>query len=198
MAGKSDQILIEGIKKQDRKVIAEIYNEYFPSVKQYIYKHNGNLTDARDVFHDAIIIVLEKIRDDDIVLRCSLKTYVYAVCRNLWFKKLKMAKEDFVSFNEIDDSLEGSEQIEEELMNFNYARLLYQKHLVRMTVACRTLITKFISGKSFKTITKEMNYKSESYARKRKYRCIKMLMKRIKADPNYKKINDDDQDRKIP
>lgn len=94
MAGKSDQILIEGIKKQDQKVIAEIYNEYFPSVKQYIFKHNGNLIDARDVFHDAIIIVLEKVRDDDIKLRCSLKTYVYAMCRNLWFKKLKKAIEN--------------------------------------------------------------------------------------------------------
>ena len=33
MAGKNDKILIEGIKRQDEKMIAEIYNLYFPSVR---------------------------------------------------------------------------------------------------------------------------------------------------------------------
>ncbi len=37
-----------------------------------------------------------------------------------------------------------------------------------------------------------MDEDNESYARKRKYRCIKILIKRIKSDPDYKSIYPDD------
>ena len=87
MAGTHDEILIEGIKKQNEKVIAEIYSQYFPSVRHFIYRNNGSIDDARDIFNDAIVVVLMKAREGTLELKCSLKTYVYAICRNLWLKK---------------------------------------------------------------------------------------------------------------
>jgi RNA polymerase sigma factor (sigma-70 family) len=193
MAGKKDQILIEGIKTQDPKVITELYKLFFPSVKQFIYRNNGNEENAKDVFNDAIVVMLEKARQPDFRLSCSLKTYIYAVCRNLWLKKLKSGDEAMISYELIEDTLQGADLLEEEAFNINYARLLYQKHLVRMNSNCRELIGLFLEGKSFKEITAELNYENESYARKRKYRCLKLLMKRIKSDPDYNKIYEDDQ-----
>lgn len=192
MAGNDDQILIEGIKTQDPKVIAELYTLFFPSVKQYIYRNNGNEENARDIFNDAIVVMLEKTRQPDFRLSCSLKTFIYAVCRNLWLKKLKSGDETMISYELFEDTLQGADLLEEDNFNINQARLLYQKHLVRMNATCRELICLFLEGKSFKEITAELNYENESYARKRKYRCIKLLMKRIKSDPDYNKVYDDD------
>ena len=197
MAGNNDEILIEGIKEQNEKVIAEIYNRFFPSVRQYIYRNNGNIDDARDIFNDAIVVVLLKAREDSLELKCSLKTYIYAISRNLWLKKVKGEKVDMISYEEIEDTLYSVEVVEEELFKISLAHLLFQKHLVRMNSTCRMLIESFLEGKSFREITEEMEFENENYARKRKYRCVKLLIKRIKADPEYNTIYNDDNNRQI-
>lgn len=192
MAGKNDQILIEGIRKQNEKVIAEVYNRFFPSVRQFVYRNNGSLEDARDIFNDAIMVILQKARDNTLSLKCSLKTYIYAVSRNLWLKKIKAEKIELINYEEIEETMHSADITEEEFYNVNRAHLLYQKHLVRMSPTCQELLASFLDGKSFKEITEEMGFESEGYARKRKYRCVKLLIKRIKSDPDYNTIFNDD------
>jgi RNA polymerase sigma factor (sigma-70 family) len=193
MTGNNDEILIEGIKNQNDKVIAELYDQFFPSVRHYIYRNNGNTEDARDIFNDAVIVVFEKARDNTLKLNCSLKTYIYAICRNLWFKKLKADKGEMINYEEVEDTLLCASLAEEDLFNIDEARMLYQKHLVRMSETCRRLLTYFLEGRSFREISAEMNFENENYARKRKYRCVKLLVKRIMSDPDYKKISYDDE-----
>jgi DNA-directed RNA polymerase specialized sigma24 family protein len=188
MAENNDKILIEGNKKQNEKVIAEIYNRFFPSIRQFIYKNNGSIDDARDIFNDAIVVILLKVREDVLELNCSLKTYIYAICRNLWLKKIKAEKIDLIPYDEIEDTMYSADVVEEELYNVSRAHLLFQKHLVRMNTTCQDLIGAFLEGKSFKEITEEMDFENEGYARKRKYRCVKLLIKRIKSDPDYNMI----------
>ena len=194
MAGNNDKILIEGIKNQNEKVIAILYDQFFPSVRHYIIRNNGSTEDARDIFNDAVIVVFEKIRKNSLELNCSLKTYIYAVCRNLWLKKLKTGKGEMISYEEVENTLLGTEHLKGEPFNFNAAHLLFQKHLVRMNETCRKLLASFLGGKSFREISVEMNFENENYARKRKYRCVKLLMKRIISDPEYKKIKCDEDD----
>jgi len=43
-----------------------------------------------------------------------------------------------------------------------------------------------------KQIAQIMGYKSEKYAKKRKYKCKELLIERIKQDSQYKKILEDD------
>lgn len=193
MEGTHDKILIEGIKKQDEKIISEIYNSYFPSVRQFIYRNNGSIDDARDVFNDAIVVILLKAREGGLSLKCSLKTYVYAICRNMWLKKMKSESVDLIPYDDIEDTLQSAEVTEEEFFDFDRGHLLFQKHLVKMPATCREILDAFLEGKSFREITEEFNFENESYARKRKYRCIKMLVKRIQSDPDYKTIYDDDK-----
>lgn len=192
MAGNNDKILIEGIKKQDEKVIAEIYNMFFPSVRQYIYNNKGSLEDARDIFNDTIIVILNKAREDDLTLKCSLKTYIYAVSKNLWLKRFKTEKLETISYEEIGESQCTAELFEEETLNINHAHLLFQKHLARLNPTCRKILGYFLEGKTFKEITELLNIENEGYARKRKYRCVKLLIKRIMKDPDYNRIYDDE------
>ena len=192
MAVNNDKILIDGIKKQNEKVIAEIYNQFFPSIRQFIYRNNGSLEDARDIFNDAIMVVLQKVREGTLDLKCSLKTYIYAICRNLWLKKIKAEKIEMINYEEIEDTMYSAEVVEEELYSVNRAHLLFQKHLVRMNPTCQDLLGSFLEGKSFREITEELKFENENYARKRKYRCVKLLIKRIKSDPDYNTIYNDE------
>ncbi len=192
MAVNNDKILIDGIKKQNEKVIAEIYNQFFPSIRQFIYRNNGSLEDARDIYNDAIMVVLQKVREGTLDLKCSLKTYIYAICRNLWLKKIKAEKIEMINYEEIEDTMYSAEVVEEDLYNINRAHLLFQKHLVRMNPTCQDLLGSFLEGKSFREITEELKFENENYARKRKYRCVKLLIKRIKSDPDYNTIYNDE------
>ena len=107
-------------------------------------------------------------------------------------KKINSERMEITSYEEVEDTLAGAENIEEEFYNFSRAQLLFQKHLVKMSSTCRKILQHFLDGMSFREITEVMNYENESYARKRKYRCVKLLVKRIKSDPDYNTIYDDD------
>jgi len=191
MAGKKDKRLIKGIREQDERIITEMYSQYFPSVRHYIYKNNGSAEDARDIFHDAFVVLLEKIRENALDLNCSLKTYLYAICKNLWLKKISEHKTAHVNYSDLEDTLAGANPVDQKIYDTNRAYLLYQKQFALMSPTCRKLIQYFLEGYSYQEITKLMKYDNEGYARKRKYRCVKLLIKRIKADPDYKTIYDD-------
>lgn len=192
MAGKSDKILIEGIKRQDEKIIAEIYSIYYPSIRQFIFINNGTSEDARDIFNDAIVVILLKVREDELNIKCSLKTYIYAICKNLWLKKIKADQANMMPYYELEDNICTEQFAEKEFFNFDRGQLLFQKHLLRLPPTCREILEAFLEGKSFREITDEMDFENESYARKRKFRCVKMLMKRIQSDPEYKTVFNDD------
>lgn len=191
MAEKKEKRLIDGIRKQDERIITEMYTAYFPSVRHYIYKNNGNAEDARDVFHDAFVVLLEKIQSNSLDLNCSLKTYLYAICKNLWLKKISNYKTGHIQYSDLEDNLTDANSVHQEFYDINRAYLLYQKQFALLSPTCRKLIQYFLEGYSYQEITKLMNYENEGYARKRKYRCIKLLIKRIKTDPDYKTIYDE-------
>ncbi len=80
--------ILESLRSQQDDVINSIYRECFPSVNYMISTNSGSSSDARDIFHDALIVVILKARNNDLELTCSLKTYIYSVCFNLWQKQL--------------------------------------------------------------------------------------------------------------
>ena len=84
----SDKELIQGIKNRDNDVLEYIYQEYYPSIQYLINSNHGSDEAARDLFQDVILVVYTKIRNNELDLNCSFKTFVYAVGRNLWLKQL--------------------------------------------------------------------------------------------------------------
>ena len=54
------------------------------------------------------------------------------------------------------------------------------------------LLQLFFEKVSLKEIAKVMGYKSEKYAKKRKFKCKELLISRIKQDAEFKKILEDD------
>lgn len=61
-------------------------------IRYYISKNNGNEEDAKDIFQDALFIIIEKIHNNDFVLQGTLSTYLFAICKNLWLMALDKQK----------------------------------------------------------------------------------------------------------
>lgn len=77
----------------------KIYQQHFPSIKRYILNNSGTEADAEDIFQDAMVVILEKYMLDDFKLTATLKTYIYAVSKNLWLKKLRTKKGNEINFH---------------------------------------------------------------------------------------------------
>ena len=88
----SDNTLLDKLRTEDNSSFGLLYKFYFPSVASYIKQNLGSNEDAEDVFQEAITVLLQKVRQSDFVLTSSLKTYLYAIAKNLWLKRLRDSK----------------------------------------------------------------------------------------------------------
>jgi DNA-directed RNA polymerase specialized sigma24 family protein len=77
-----------GTQRQPDAAIKVLYRE-FPKVCGLIIASGGDEAEARATFHDALILVMEKVQDPTFVLTCKLTTYLFGVNRLLWKNKLR-------------------------------------------------------------------------------------------------------------
>src|SRR5438045_6091694 len=85
----SDNTMLAKLKNEDNASFELLYKFYFPSIATHITHHFGSTEDAEDIFQEAIIVLLQKVRQTDFILTSSLKTYLFAIARNLWLKRLR-------------------------------------------------------------------------------------------------------------
>jgi len=184
----SNEKILAGIRKQDTRVLKEIYSQYYPKVEALILKNSGSQDDARDVFQEGIVAIYNKLKEDDIQLDVKFVAYFVSVCFHIWKNKLRhkrvemayMENEKFTTHHDHDFS---DKRITEQLQ---YS--LYQKHFRRLKEECKKILSWFLDKVSLKEIAERMGYKSEKYAKKRKYYCKEHLVEAIKGDPEYNEL----------
>ncbi len=185
----SDEVLLKGLKERRTDCIRQLYREFFPIAKSIVERNSGNYEDAEDVFQDSIVVLYQKISNGTIEIKCSLKTYFYSICRNIWRQRLDrkwrlVYHDDFVN--------EPQEDYEPEIFKVDEKKLersrLFQMYFLTLPKDCQKVLTLFMENVSLKEIARTMGFKDESYAKTRKYLCKNMLRKRIMKDPNFKRF----------
>lgn len=189
----SDEAIVEGLRLRSDFIIEYIYQEYFQTIKYLINKNTGYDEDAEDVFQDALIIIYKKIREDQFNLTCSFKTYLYSVSRNLWLQKLGKRKtinkdiQDVENYIEMPDDSSYEDHVEE-----NEKYKLYQLHFLSLGEDCQKVLRLFLKKTPLKEIARIMGYKTEKYAKTRKFLCKEELKKRVLNDPQCQKLLNND------
>lgn len=185
----NDDSLFERFSQGDPEAINQIYREAYPFCARFIKANSGTEEDAKDMFHDALMILHQKVRKDDFELRVALKTYLFSIVRKLWLKKLRNQRsqgqafdieetaEEWLTFS--DEELKRKIEKEEKLEKAKGA-------LDRLGEECRELLLDYYFGKmKMKEIAEKLNL-SEKYVRLKKYRCMQRLIDDINShlDPN--------------
>ena len=194
MIGYSDEQILKGILRHDNLILQYIYKQYYYNINYFIRKNQGSEDDASDIFQEAIIIIYRKIKENDLIFeKSSFKSYLFSVCRFLWLKQLEKRR---VEKEKLNDTLPYQDDLYDdnlnELVEKNERYGLYQKHFSTLSTDCQKLLQLFFEKVPLKEIAKVMGYKSEKYAKKRKYKCKELLINRIKQDAEFKKILEDD------
>lgn len=189
----NDNQILAGIRNCDEKIVAKVYAECFSSIRHLVLYNQGTLDEARDLFQDAMVIICERLQKDDLELTCSFSTFLYAISRNLWFRRLHERKKTVCLDREISDrSLipSGCENANVSLMEERL--LMFQRHFNSLTSSCKKIIKLILKKSTTNQIMKAMNFSSVAYTRKRKYQCKHSLIKRIKADSDYHRLKDNE------
>ena len=188
----SEEEIIRAFKKDDHLFIKELYATFLPVVDRYVSFNNGNTDDAKDLIQQALVIVFQKVRSNEFELSCSFKTYLYSICKNLWLKELrkrKIHKKSAFDPDEI-EKIDHDVDIEKEYI-FNEQYVLFRWHFLNLSEICRGLIKMRLAKTSYDEIADKLKFKNGEVARKKKYRCKELLVKRIHNDPRYKELEED-------
>jgi DNA-directed RNA polymerase specialized sigma24 family protein len=67
----------------------ELYLKAFPAAARYIHRQGGNLEDAKDMFHDALVIYYERMVAGKLLVDYSDTAYLTGIVKHLWSKEIK-------------------------------------------------------------------------------------------------------------
>ena len=187
----TDEAIIDGLKRQDSLIIRYVYKEYYPTIKFLITTNSGTDTDAEDVFQDALVVLYRKIARENLVLTSSFKAFLYSICRNLWLQRLdrRVFRNEFLELEDLGElqDISYSEQPEDDQEKYR----LFQQHFFRLGDDCQKVLKLFMNKTSLKEIADIMGFKTEKYAKTRKFMCKEKLKNSIINDPNFKKYLSD-------
>jgi RNA polymerase sigma factor (sigma-70 family) len=172
-----DELILAEIRKKDERALRELYRTHYPMVVHLICSNSGTEQEAKDIYQEAVIAFYEKAQQPQFALTCRIKTYLYAVCRRLWLKRLaekKRNKNDIPeaeSFSGVDE-----EAMEIEEKEGKFAKM--SKALGALGEPCRTIIEDFyIRDLSMENISEKFGYTNSDNAKNQKYKCLQRLKK---------------------
>ncbi len=172
-----DELIIAEIRKRNEVALHELYRTHYPMIRNMVTSNSGTEDDAKDIYQEAVIVFYEKLQQQDFVLSCKIKTYLYAVCRRLWLKRLAERKwyngniEELETFLGVDDVADDAEE-----SAIAFQRM--QSSLAVLGEPCRTIITDFYIGNlGMEEITRKFGYTNADNAKNQKYKCLQRLKK---------------------
>ena len=185
----SDEAIVEGLRLRSDYIINFIYKDFFPLIRFFVVENGGIEEDAEDIFQDGIIIIYNKIIQNQLTLTSSFKTYMYSVCRNLWLQKLNKRKAIFDKLTDVEEYIDLPKNVlTEATARETEMHRIIQIHFLSLLEDCQNVLKLFSKNIPLREIAAIMGYKTEKYAKTRKYICKEELKKRIADDPRSQKL----------
>lgn len=185
--------IIDGIKKRDNKVLAQIYKDIFPVVKYYVQNHGGSQEDAKDVFQESIIIAFKQISENKLEIRTGFEAYLYGIARLIWLKILRSREIHERNINIIKEDIAPYESLEN-IVEDDLEMRLFRKHFKKLGPECQKVLQMIAEKIPYDKIALELGYKSEKIVRNKKYKCKEYLIKMIKSDTEYQQLKNKTSD----
>lgn len=155
-------------------MVEALYCAHFPTVRQYVLQNNGSVSDAQDVFQEAITVLWLNVKEgrlqDDAT--CEPGAYLFRVAKYKWLDVLRSAghkhSSPMVDEQQVPQPMELTGDADERL-----GRL--QTVYSSLDEKCRAILDQFyFERKDLATIAAAMGVEEESI-RTIKYRCMMKL-----------------------
>lgn len=174
-----DSKILKQLKNGDLNKAAENLYQYFGSVYSVVKQKGASIDEAKDLFQDAIMVVIKKVVEENEEITSSLKTYITTICKYQWNNKInKLSNRKTIhitsdySFTDDDES----KNFDEEEARFS----LVEKALDEIGEKCKSILNMFyINHNSMEEIAETMGFSSINSAKTQKYKCIEKARKLV-------------------
>lgn len=174
---------LEELKQGDSDTLKRIYLTYREECLAFMnqrYQMEGET--ALDVYQDVILALHRNVLAGKLTeLSSSLKTYLFAIAKNLCLKKMEQRNTLYAS--SYPELLEGL--IEENDYDYDTDQRLKQlmQQYAEMGEPCKSVLNLYYFKRfSMRQIAEQLKYQSADVAKTQKSRCIKMLRNLLKKD----------------
>jgi RNA polymerase sigma factor (sigma-70 family) len=181
----NDREIIECLRSRQSYVVRYLFHRYMPMIRLMVRQMGGTVEDAQDIFQEGLEIIINKVDDRDYKFTCSLKTYLYCVCKNKFgmdIEKRRAAANYFCRRLEDDSEKDIDEIIDEKL----YEKI-FSESFDTLDAASRKILRLYWNEVPPREIARQLNH-TYQYVRKRKCIAQAELIRSVKDHPAFKKI----------
>jgi len=148
-----------------------LYKKAFPVVAKYISHRGGSFDEAKDVFHDALVVFYEKTVQQALSDDIDETAYLVGIAKHLWLRKFSNNKFD-VSLDDVDVSI-----TEEAKLSGNRIILF----LTKAGSKCMELLKSFYYDEApLNEIAETFGFSGVRSATVQKYKCLEKVRETIK------------------
>ena len=172
----SDQQYIEALRRNDERLIREIYKQHSGQVMRWVVARGGSTDDARDIFQEALIALYEKAQKLDFVLTCPLGALLHVICSRKWVDRLRQKGKDIGVRNEeirryTDEQENDALTIAEETIAEEQKQLRLAQAFEQLSELCRRLLTLLSNGIAPREAADQLQMNSVDTLYRRKNAC---------------------------
>jgi RNA polymerase sigma factor (sigma-70 family) len=181
----SDNEILECLRNRQSYVVHYLSDRYMPMIRLMVNQMGGSTDDARDIFQDGLIIMLEKLDNNDFVLTCKFKTFLYCVCENLW-KQVLDKRQAATNYFSRRMEPEASSDFTELMDNTLYEKI-FRDMFETLDPISKKILKLYWQDISPQEIADQMGY-TYGYVRKKKCEAQSELTEKVKSHPDYRRI----------
>lgn len=166
-----------------------LYKKVLPSITQYIRKNSGNKEQAEDIFHDAIIKLIVKIRNAELPIETDIYAYLFTMAKNMWIIKAKRDQKVKYTDDLTTSSFYNKEESEDGHSDQTEKTIAMESVLSTIGEKCKELLTlTYYMNFSLKEAAEKLGISNEEVAKTNQYRCKKKLFEVIKNNAAFKEL----------
>jgi RNA polymerase sigma factor (sigma-70 family) len=175
-----DSKVLDALRNGDEDALAGLFFRNRSAITALVVQNRGDEDDAEDVLQQALVVLWERVRDGSFEYRAKLSTFLYAIAKNIWFRRLARQRREVEMPDEYDapdcETLLPSEEMEE-----NERVLAVQQSMERIGYPCRELLLLFYwEENSMDEIAQKLGFANADTVKSKKYQCKKALEKLVR------------------
>lgn len=182
MSTHPDQRYLDGLLRNDTRLVQEIYERFAGKIKHHILQHQGTEDDAADIFQEAIIDVYNQAKYKQLQLTCPFEPFFLLICKRKWLNEIKKRGRQPVT-KRLDDVYEVGEDVfaaAEQVVKEEAQAGMFLAQFERLGEKCREILRQSLTGEAQEKIAATMGV-AYGYLRKKKSECMATLLSYIQA-----------------
>ncbi len=192
MASSNNRDLLNMIKSPDKSLrneaFSRIYKEEFDKIRFFVLNNSGSPAEAEDIFQDGMIILYEQVLHGNFKEQSSISTYLFAICKNCWFNKLKKSstKKEILG---LEMDFKEDENLVIDVMIADETTKTLASLIEKLGPDCQKLLKYYYYEKrKMKEIAQLMGLSNDQVVKNKKSRCLKKLKELAEKFPKLRSL----------